>query len=78
MIYLRVGLAFLGSLLIVFPGIRIYWEFLSWHVMSVIQQRPPFIVQFDTNREDPRISWRVEAFVICLGVACVFAACILK
>lgn len=72
MIYFRVWIAFVGSLLIVFPMIRIVWAFVLWAVTSMVRQAPHLI------EGDPRISYRVEAVALAVGLALFLLAAVLR
>lgn len=62
MIYARAALALLGALLVVFCGIRISWQFISWGVLTISKQSPAFM------GTDPRIRYRVEAIALAVGL----------
>lgn len=72
MIWLRVGLVFLGSLLIVFQSCRILWQFVRWGVEVIAELTPAEVAG------DPRIYYRVEAVALAVGAALVFLGCILR
>lgn len=71
MIYIRVCLAFLGALLMIFCLVRISWQFILWTVKSMTE-RVPFLVE-----GDPRLKYRAEAIAWAVGLALMFLAAIL-
>lgn len=70
--YARAGMAFLGSLLLVFSTVRITWQFVHWTVVSLTRQTPWLV------EGDPRLKYRGEGVAAAAGAVLLFLAFILK
>lgn len=65
MVWLRVGLVFVGTLLFLFGVVKVAWEIYSWGKLAELGQRPALI------GNSPRVTFRIEIVVAALGAAVV-------